>query len=117
MEYLSNENERLTSALISAREEIARLSSLVGGVAVTGGMVGGGVHAGHHGTTNGNANGSAQTNGSSSSTNGTGGGGGGGGAGSVVDGGKGGGPIGVNVNLPPAAKTAMAGGSSRGYGY
>ena len=36
MEYLSNENERLTSALVSSREEISRLSALVGGAGVVG---------------------------------------------------------------------------------
>jgi ATF/CREB family transcription factor len=41
VEFLSNENERLTSALVSSREEISRLSSLVGGAAVVG-VVGGG---------------------------------------------------------------------------
>ena len=35
VEYLTNENERLTSALVTAREEISRLSSLVGGVGVS----------------------------------------------------------------------------------
>jgi len=35
-EYLKNENERLTSALVSSREEIARLSALVGSAAVGG---------------------------------------------------------------------------------
>jgi ATF/CREB family transcription factor len=30
VEFLATENERLTSALVSSREEIARLSSLVG---------------------------------------------------------------------------------------
>jgi ATF/CREB family transcription factor len=33
---LSNENERLTSALVSSREEISRLSALVGGAGVVG---------------------------------------------------------------------------------
>lgn len=36
VEYLSNENERLTSALVSSREEISRLSALVGGAGVVG---------------------------------------------------------------------------------
>lgn len=36
MEYLTNENERLTSALVSSREEISRLSALVGGAGVVG---------------------------------------------------------------------------------
>lgn len=31
VEYLTDENERLSSALISAREEISRLSAVVGG--------------------------------------------------------------------------------------
>ncbi|THG93972.1 hypothetical protein EW145_g8242, partial [Phellinidium pouzarii] len=34
VEFLSNENERLTNALVSSREEIARLSQLVGGAGV-----------------------------------------------------------------------------------
>ncbi len=38
VEYLSNENERLTSALVSSREEISRLSALVGGAGVVGGV-------------------------------------------------------------------------------
>lgn len=33
-EFLQNENERLTAALVSSREEIARLSQLVGGAGV-----------------------------------------------------------------------------------
>ncbi|KAF8631302.1 hypothetical protein AX15_002620 [Amanita polypyramis BW_CC] len=36
VEYLSNENERLTSALVSSREEISRLSALVGTASVVG---------------------------------------------------------------------------------
>lgn len=36
MEYLTNENERLTSALVSSREEISRLSAMVGGAGVVG---------------------------------------------------------------------------------
>lgn len=36
MEYLSQENERLTQALISSRDEISRLSALVGGAGVVG---------------------------------------------------------------------------------
>jgi ATF/CREB family transcription factor len=36
VEYLSNENERLTSALVASREEISRLSTLVGGAGVVG---------------------------------------------------------------------------------
>ncbi|OBZ71760.1 hypothetical protein A0H81_08173 [Grifola frondosa] len=34
VEYLQNENERLTSALVASREEISRLSSLVGAASV-----------------------------------------------------------------------------------
>ncbi|KAI5124772.1 hypothetical protein M0805_005406 [Coniferiporia weirii] len=34
VEFLQNENERLTSALVSSREEISRLSQLVGGAGV-----------------------------------------------------------------------------------
>lgn len=41
VEYLSNENERLTSALVSAREEVQRLTALVGGAAIGGAGVGG----------------------------------------------------------------------------
>lgn len=33
MEFLKNENERLTSALVSSREEISRLNALLGGSA------------------------------------------------------------------------------------
>ena len=111
VEYLTNENERLTSALVTAREEISRLSSLVGGVgvsanvnphsashhphAVTGpvpgvvngvGMNGVGVNgAGHHGSATGG--GSA--------------------------------PISVNVSMAPNGKgnVAMVNGGARGYGY
>ncbi|KAG5715416.1 hypothetical protein E4T56_gene6670 [Termitomyces sp. T112] len=36
VEYLTNENERLTSALVNSREEISRLSALVGGGAIVG---------------------------------------------------------------------------------
>lgn len=38
VEYLSQENERLTTALISSRDEISRLSALVGGAGVVGQM-------------------------------------------------------------------------------
>jgi ATF/CREB family transcription factor len=34
VEYLSTENERLASALVSSREEISRLSALVGGAVI-----------------------------------------------------------------------------------
>lgn len=34
-EHLKNENQRLTSALVSAREEISRLSALVGSSAIS----------------------------------------------------------------------------------
>lgn len=34
VEYLAQENERLTTALISSRDEISRLSALVGGAGV-----------------------------------------------------------------------------------
>lgn len=107
VEYMSNENERLTSALISAREEIARLSSLVGGVAVAGGMA-------HHG--NGATNGAPSTNGATS-TNGNAAASHGSNGGAASDNAKGGPAVSVNVNLPPAPKTAMAGGGNRGYGY
>jgi ATF/CREB family transcription factor len=43
VEFLTGENERLTSALVSSREEIARLSALVG---ATGGVPPGGTPAG-----------------------------------------------------------------------
>jgi len=36
VEYLTQENERLTQALISSRDEISRLSALVGGAGVVG---------------------------------------------------------------------------------
>jgi ATF/CREB family transcription factor len=36
VEFLTNENERLTSALVSSREEISRLSSLVGSAGIIG---------------------------------------------------------------------------------
>lgn len=36
VEFLTNENERLTSTLVSSREEISRLSALVGGAGVVG---------------------------------------------------------------------------------
>ncbi len=36
MEYLTQENDRLTSALVTSREEISRLSALVGGGSVVG---------------------------------------------------------------------------------
>lgn len=34
MEFLSQENERLTSALVASREELSRLGALVGGAGV-----------------------------------------------------------------------------------
>lgn len=34
VEYLQTENERLSSALVSSREEISRLSALVGGAVI-----------------------------------------------------------------------------------
>ncbi len=96
VEYLSNENERLTQALVSSREEITRLSALVGasgvvpnsnnvpvnsvpvnGISVNG-MVNGN-HASHQP------------------------------------------PVSVSVSLPPGGKNASAmvggGGGGRGYGY
>jgi ATF/CREB family transcription factor len=42
-EYLKNENERLTSALVASREEISRLSALVGGAGISIGTGGIGV--------------------------------------------------------------------------
>lgn len=41
VEFLSQENERLTSALVASREEISRLSALVGGVGVGTGVTNG----------------------------------------------------------------------------
>lgn len=97
VEYLSNENERLTSALVASREEIARLSALVGAASVGQPVplpvsgAGGGVNVGQNGGANG--------------VNG--------------HGGPGGPPISVNVSLPPPGKSAVAmvGGGGRGYGY
>ena len=40
VEFLSQENERLTSALVSSREEIARLGALVGAAGVAGALNG-----------------------------------------------------------------------------
>ena len=96
VEYLSNENERLTSALVASREEIARLSAIVGAAAVgqpvpmpvsgAGGNMGHGVGVGP-------------------GVNGV--------------GGPGGAPVSVNVSLPPPGKNAVAmvGAGGRGYGY
>lgn len=36
VEFLSNENEQLKNALVSSRDEISRLSALVGGAGVVG---------------------------------------------------------------------------------
>ncbi|KAI0773753.1 hypothetical protein C8Q74DRAFT_1200302 [Fomes fomentarius] len=98
VEYLSNENERLTSALVASREEIARLSALVGAASV-----GQPVPLPVSG-----AGGSMNVN------QGVGVGGGHNGAG--VPGGP---PVSVNVSLPPPGKNAVAmvGGGGRGYGY
>ena len=98
VEYLTNENERLTSALVASREEIARLSALVGAASVgqpvplpvsgagSSMSVGAGVGVGP--PVNGNVN-------------------------------AGGPPVSVNVSLPPPGKSAVAmvGGGGRGYGY
>ncbi len=94
VEYLSNENERLTSALVASREEIARLSALVGAASVgqpvplpvSGAGASMSVAAG---------------------------------VGQGVNGGPGGPPVSVNVSLPPPGKSAVAmvGGGGRGYGY
>ena len=96
VEYLSNENERLTSALVASREEIARLSAIVGAASVgqpvpmpvsgAGGNMGHGVGVGP-------------------GVNGV--------------GGPGGAPVSVNVSLPPPGKNAVAmvGAGGRGYGY
>ena len=91
VEYLSNENERLTSALVASREEIARLSALVGAASVgqpvplpvSGAGNSMSVGVGPPGI------------------------------------GPGGPPISVNVSLPPPGKSAVAmvGGRHRGYGY
>jgi hypothetical protein len=43
VEFLKNENERLVAALAASRDEVARLSTLVGGAAVGSGLVNGGV--------------------------------------------------------------------------
>ena len=91
VEYLTNENERLTSALVASREEIARLSALVGAASVgqpvplpvSGAGNSMSVGVGPPGV------------------------------------GPGGPPISVNVSLPPPGKSAVAmgGGGNRGYGY
>ena len=44
VEFLQTENERLTSALVASREEISRLSALVGGAGVIGGGIPGRWH-------------------------------------------------------------------------
>ena len=117
VEYLSNDNDRLTAALVAAREEISRLSALVGAAGV-------GVGAHHAGS---GVNGVAQVNGVTNGVNGHG-----------VNGnssqapppppsqtsssanGANGPPVSVNVSLPGTGKSVAAmvgGGGSRGYGY
>lgn len=90
VEYLTNENERLTSALVASREEIARLSALVGAASV-----GQPVPMPVSGA------------------------GGNMGIGPGVNGVGGGAPVSVNVSLPPPGKgaVAMVGAGGRGYGY
>lgn len=90
MEYLSNENERLTSALVSAREEVQRLTAVVGSAAIAT-----------------SASSSAVGAGGAGGMGGTGGGGGGGGQ-----------PVSMNVTLGAGGKTGVAAGAgARGYGY
>ncbi|KAF9807496.1 hypothetical protein IEO21_08192 [Rhodonia placenta] len=79
VEYLSNENERLTSALVASREEISRLSALVGAASVGPSAVVSAVNGGSHVVTNGSANGM-----------------------------NGGPPVSVSVSLPPGGKSAAA---------
>ena len=95
VEYLTNENERLTSALVASREEIARLSALVGAASV-----GQPVPL----PVSGNGNNMPVSAGV--------------GVGPAVNG-AGGPPVSVNVSLPPPGKSAVAmvGGGGRGYGY
>jgi ATF/CREB family transcription factor len=90
VEFLENENERLTSALVTSREEISRLSAIVGasGVSSTVGLssVPGGAGTGVPSA--GGQNGAA--------------------------------PISVNVSLPgpvPTKTVAAPVGGGRGYGY
>ena len=90
VEYLQNENERLTQALVTSREEITRLSALVG----AGVMPGAGVPGG------GNLNGV--------SVNGA------GGMGAQMVSGPPGNQS-LNVGLPQGKSSAVVGG--RGYGY
>lgn len=121
VEYLSNDNERLTTALVAAREEISRLSAIVGAA---------GVGVGSHHVPNGaGVNGVAPVNGVTNGVNGIG--VNGNSAQSAPapppqtpstngPGGANGPPVSVNVSLPGANKgvTAMVGGGgSRGYGY
>jgi ATF/CREB family transcription factor len=92
VEYLENENERLTTSLVSSREEISRLSAIVG------------------------ASGVSSTVGITTVPGGT---GSGVPAASAVQGGAGA-PISVNLSLPGSGKTVAAptaGGGGRGYGY
>ena len=96
VEYLTNENERLTSALVASREEIARLSALVGAASVGQPVP-------------------LPVSGAGASMSVT------AGVGPGVNGvgGPGGPPVSVNVSLPPPSKSAVAmvGGGGRGYGY
>jgi ATF/CREB family transcription factor len=92
VEFLSQENERLQAALVSAREEIARLSSAAASVLP---------QAHHHHGVNG-AGGAGQVGGA----------GGGGGVGGGAA------PVSVNVALPPpGTQKAVVAGGARGYGY
>lgn len=120
VEYLTNENERLTSALVTAREEISRLSSLVGGVGVSANV--NPHNPSHHPhsvsvtsgpvpqVVNGVAMNGVAMNGSGAHGHH--------GQGSA-SGAGGGAPISVNVSMPPNGKntSAMVGGGARGYGY
>ena len=50
VEYLTNENERLTAALVASREEISRLSALVGAASVGPAVSMGGQNVGVNGS-------------------------------------------------------------------
>lgn len=114
VEYLTNENERLTSALVTAREEISRLSSLVGGVGVSANPHNGSHH--QHAVTVTSGPGSGVVNGVGMNGVGMNGGGIHGHHGPASGGNA---PISVNVSVPPNGKNgvAMVGGGARGYGY
>lgn len=92
VEYLQNENERLTQALVSSREEITRLSALVGAAGVMPGQNVPG--AGSHNGVNVNGNGGGM--GGTQMVNGA--------------------PVSMNVSMNGKAGAAVVGGG-RGYGY